>query len=122
MVRKIVVPKTSHQLIKEMLQKKPDETITSDIFLTSPSGIVAEPDSPRTEQQMSEYYEKNRILYKNHTRPILERLNRENISIIYPGPYPMSWFHGDYPVHLLEEFNSRSDVVLIQLDVPYRIQ
>jgi hypothetical protein len=120
-VRKIVVPKTSPQLIKEMLQKKSDETITADIFLSSPSGIVAEPESPRTEQQMREYYAKNRILFQIHTRSVLERLNSENISILYPGPYPMSWFHGDYPVHLLEEFNSRSDVVLIQLDIPYRI-
>jgi hypothetical protein len=70
---------------------------------------------------MREYYAKNRILYEVHTRPVLERLTQENVRIVYSGPYPMNGFYVNLPVYLLEEFNARSDVVQIELDIPARV-
>lgn len=116
-VKRIVVPKTSRPVIREMLQQTADQTLDVGIYLTSPPGIAPEPDTPRTEQQVREWYARNRVLYRIHTQPVLNLLNRENITTDYVGPYPMTALYGNIPVHLLEEFNTRSDIELIELNL-----
>ena len=118
-VRKIVSPRASHPLIKEMLQRKPDETIRVMVSLTKPPEVTRFLHTTwLTEEQIQEYYSKNRVFFKNHTRPILDLLEKENISIDYIGPYPTGGFRAEIPVHLIEEFNARPEVVYMEREIP----
>jgi hypothetical protein len=116
-IQKIVAAKASHPLIKEMLQRQPDETLRLMVSLTKPPGVTRWPGS-LTEEQMDEYYSKNRVLFENHTRPLLDLLEKENISIQYNDPYLTGGFWVEIPVHLIEEFNERSDVVYMEREIP----
>jgi hypothetical protein len=109
-VRKIVATKATHPLIKEMLQRQPDETLNVMVGHTKPPGVIRMPSGSFTEEQLNEYYSANRLLFEKHTRPIYDLLEKENITIQYIGPYPATGFQADVPVHLIEEFNARPEV------------
>jgi len=83
----MVRPKTNHQVINEMLLRKPDETIRVSISFTPPPGFYPWPHGI-SGKQLDDYYSQNRIPYENHTRQILDMLAGENVSIFFPGPYP----------------------------------
>ncbi len=116
-VRKMVIPKTNHQIINGMLLRKPDETIRVSISFTPPPGFSPWPHG-LSGTQLDDYYAQNRIPYENHSRYVLERLAAENVSITFTGPYPTTGIYGEVPVYLLEDFNGGSEVGMIQLDVP----
>ncbi len=113
----MVRPKTNHQVINEMLLRKPDETIRVSISFTPPPGFYPWPHGI-SGKQLDDYYSQNRIPYENHTRQILDMLAGENVSIFFPGPYPTTGIYGEVPVYLIEDFNGRPEVEMIQLDVP----
>lgn len=118
-VRKMVLPKTNHQVINEMLLHKPDETIHVSISLAPPGGLSPWPVGPITEQRSQEYYAQNKILYENQSRYVVDRLLNENVRITYGRPVIPTAFYGEVPVHLLEIFNSRPEVVSIKKYIQY---
>jgi len=118
-VRKIGVPKTSHPLIKEMLQRQPDDTLDISVSFTKPPGVTHMPDDGSlTEARMTAYYSENRALFRNYTRPVLDPLKKMNASVRYLGPYPATGFWANVPVYLIEEFNSRPEVSGMDLEIP----
>lgn len=118
-VRKISVPKTSHLLIKEMLQRQPDDTLDIYVSFTKPPGVTHMPDDGLlTEAGMTAYYLENGDLFGNHTRPILDPLKKMNISVRYIGPYPATGFWADVPAYLIEEYNSRPEVSGMEREIP----
>lgn len=118
-ISKIFPSKTSSKLIREMEQRLPDETISVSISLVNPPGVSPLPGGSFTEKQMNDYYSENRDLYKDQTKEILDLLNDEKVSIRYVGPYPTTSIWGTMPIHLIEEFNARSDIVSIEQELKY---
>lgn len=117
-VRKIFLTKASHPLIKEMLQRKPDETLNVMVSHTKPPGVIRMPSGSFTEEQTIEYFWANRPLFENHTRAIVDLLQKENVSIRYIDPYPATGFWADVPIHLIEEFNARPEVAGMEREFP----
>ena len=117
-VRKVIVPKTTHPLIKEMLQRQPDETLKVMVGYTKPPGVIRMPSGSFTEEQLNEYYSANRPLFENHTRPIHDLLENENIRIEYADPYSAIGFRADVPVYLIEEFNARPEITYVDRVIP----
>ncbi|MEI7858081.1 MAG: DUF3821 domain-containing protein [Methanomicrobiales archaeon] len=116
-VRKIVATKASHKLIKEMLQRQPDEILKVTVSHTKPPRVIRMPSGSFTEEQLNEYYSANRLLFENYTRPIIDLLENENVNIHYAGPYPATGFRADVPVHLIEEFNARPEVASMDREI-----
>jgi len=118
-VRKIGVPKTTHPLIKEMLQRQPDDTLDISVTFTKPPGVTQMPDNGSfTEARMTAYYSENRAVFRNHTLSILDPLKKMNASVRYLGPYPATGFWADVPVYLIEEYNSRPEVSSMDREIP----
>jgi len=118
-ISKIYPSKTSPKVISEMQQRLPDETISVSISIVNPPGISPMPGGSFTEKQMDDYYSGNRDLYENQTKEILDLLDNEKVSLRYVGPYPTTSIWGNMPVHLIEEFNARSDIVSIEQELKY---
>jgi hypothetical protein len=118
-ISKIFPSKTSPKVIREMEQRLPDETISVSISIVNPPEVSPLPGGSITEKQMNDYYSENRDLYKNQTKEILDLLNNEKVSIRYVGPYPTTSIWGNVPIHLIEEFNARSDIVSIEPELKY---